>query len=175
VPLPLDDSVDPDQTGHDTAHELIATTLNGLASAGDGDLAVWDSAGATLEPVTRAALAADAAFTGTFAPLNGAWTAVSGGVGFQNSWVNFGGSYPAARFRKVADVVTVEGMVKTGASGTVAFTLPAGSRPAAELIFSTRADGGTAEVIIQTDGDVVISGGSVSTFASLMGVSFSVL
>jgi hypothetical protein len=46
---------------------------------------------------------------------------------FQNSWVNFGGNYAAAAFRKDAfGWVHLKGVVKTGTIGATIFVLPAG-------------------------------------------------
>ena len=57
-----------------------------------------------------------------------AWINVLGGVGFTNSWVNLGTN--VARFRKLpSGLVIVEGQIKSGTNGLVAFTLPAGYQP----------------------------------------------
>lgn len=70
MPLPLDPSINPGQSGHNQDHETIATVLNGIASAGDGDIVSWDDTSGALTPVTRADLAAgladEAALTGAF-------------------------------------------------------------------------------------------------------------
>jgi hypothetical protein len=62
-----------------------------------------------------------------------AFTAVSGGVGFENSWANVG-AVPA-QYRLCRDNKSVEiiGSVTGGAAGTTVFTLPAECRP-----YSTR-------------------------------------
>lgn len=86
------------------------------------------------------------------------WIAVGGGGGapaFQNAWVNQGGNFQTVRFRKLrADIVELEGCMKTGASGAIAFTLPVGYRPSLwsnRLAFAT---GGAAVVTILNDGTV---------------------
>lgn len=78
--------------------------------------------------------------------------------GFQNSWANTGGSNQVARFRKNAvGRVFVQGLCNTGSSGTVAFTLPVGFRPPADLTFSNITSGPAfAATIVTTNGDVTL-------------------
>lgn len=54
-----------------------------------------------------------------------------------NAWVNFGGGYQTVRYTKVAGIVHVQGAIKNGTIGAAAFTLPAGFRPAATLVFAS--------------------------------------
>jgi hypothetical protein len=59
------------------------------------------------------------------------WTEVGSGgsaPAFQNSWVNFGGGYATAGYRKVGSQVFLKGVIKSGSS-SLAFTLPSGYRP----------------------------------------------
>jgi hypothetical protein len=111
------------------------------------------------------------------------WHAVgaTGEPAFQNSWVNFDGAAPTgryARFRRYPDGrVRMAGVVKTGASGTVAFTLPAGYRPPSSEAFSVLSGGNAAgQVVIGSDGTVLLQNGAspsnVSTFVFLDGVEF---
>lgn len=46
-----------------------------------------------------------------------------------NSWVNYGGGFEAAGYKKVGTQVFIRGLVKDGAVGTAIFTLPVGFRP----------------------------------------------
>jgi microcystin-dependent protein len=49
---------------------------------------------------------------------------------FLNAWVNYGGTYAPAQFRKYPDgTVRIRGLVQAGASSTAVFTLPPGYRP----------------------------------------------
>lgn len=82
-----------------------------------------------------------------------------------NAWVNFGGGAQVAQYRKVGDNVQVRGLIKSGATGTVAFTLPAGFRPPAQATFTCSADGGFSTVGVEADGDVVPSFVAPSTNA----------
>jgi len=62
------------------------------------------------------------------------WTAAP----LVNGWVNFaGGAYQGARYRKVGDVVEIEGLISTGTLGQPMFTLPTGFRPPLNMQFAT--------------------------------------
>jgi S-layer homology domain len=79
---------------------------------------------------------------------------------FQNGWTNFN---PALRtlvgfYIDSTNVVHFKGSLFAGASSTVAFTLPAGYRPAAQLLVPV-ADGGGSnvkELLINNDGTVQV-------------------
>lgn len=89
------------------------------------------------------------------------WIAVSGGIGFQNSWVNYGGGEQAMQYRKVGDVVELRGTIKSGTVGFVpAFTLPAGYRPPAPIAVAVPANGAFGAVYIAATGDVDVFVGS---------------
>jgi hypothetical protein len=98
---------------------------------------------------------------------------------FQNAWVNYD-TTRTARFRKTPDgAVRLGGTVKSGASGTVVFTLPAGYRPPIERDFivmaATSGGNGTAYVQVLPTGTVTISaisGSLVGTYTMLDGVVF---
>jgi hypothetical protein len=52
------------------------------------------------------------------------------GVTFQNSWANTGGGLaPAGFYKDKFNIVHLRGVIDTGTTGTVAFTLPVGYRP----------------------------------------------
>lgn len=98
-----------------------------------------------------------------------------GGAGepaFQNSWVNFGAGNPALAFRKFPDgTVNIRGMVKTGATGTVVFTLPVGYRPPSDLAWLCFAANATGYVGVSANGNVTLnnyaSGSSVTAWANV--------
>lgn len=73
-----------------------------------------------------------------------------------NSWANVGGINAVAGFRKNQknDCVELKGYVTGGSTGTVAFILPTGCRPAEKRNFAVA--GGTAEVL--GDGTVILNG-----------------
>lgn len=91
-----------------------------------------------------------------------------------NSWVDFGGAYALAAYRKVGDVVELRGLIKSGSTNAAAFTLPTGFRPPAELIYAVATSTGPANIAVQADGDVFIPTGVSTTYVSLAGISFSV-
>lgn len=94
---------------------------------------------------------------------------------FANSWVDYGGSTSAVSFRKdKTGRVWLKGVMKDGtvASGTPAFTLPAGFRPSDNTYLAVDANGAHGTLEIQTDGDVCVMNGS-NLSVSLDGLSFS--
>jgi hypothetical protein len=97
-----------------------------------------------------------------------AWTAVT----FVNSWANYAG-YQAMQYRKVGDTVQARGVVASGTLGVVAFVLPTGFRPPANLIFAAEANSANATLIIQSDGSFVPQTGSNTWFA--MTVQYSTI
>jgi hypothetical protein len=86
-------------------------------------------------------------------------------------WIGYGGGFQSPRYYRSLDkLVTIEGLMQSGTDGTV-FTLLAGYRPAADLMFICWSGGGAYRVDVQSDGDVVLSG-SNTVFSSLAGISF---
>lgn len=142
------------------------------APATDDLVPFVDVSASRTEAVTVDNLAASAAFTGRYVSVPTAWTAVSGGVGFQNSWVDFGGAFPTAQYRKVGDVVSIRGLVKSGASNTTIFTLPVGFRPPLDIYAPGVASDMFANLVIESDGEVKIVG-TTSSWAALT-TTFSV-
>lgn len=88
---------------------------------------------------------------------------------FLNSWTNVGaGTPPVTYFKDQNGVVSIYGAAIGGASGTVAFTLPAGYRPAVatnRFIGGVRNDGSAAQpmfVEVSNTGNVTLYGTAVS-------------
>lgn len=79
---------------------------------------------------------------------------------FQSSWVNFGGIYVPARFRKVGGIVTVEGMVKSGIVPNAIFTLPAGYRPSIRLYFGGVVQSAFARLDVLATGEIAFQTGA---------------
>lgn len=98
---------------------------------------------------------------------------LSGNPAFQNSWVNAGGSRLTARYWKDAmGYVSMAGAIVTGASGSVAFTLPPGFRPKATEEFGTYADTGAATVSVSATGTVTPTYTGIPVWVTLSGIIF---
>lgn len=100
------------------------------------------------------------------------WHNVSGGVGFQNSWDNYGTPYQNVRYKKEGNFVVLDGGLLDGGggTGTVAFTLPTGYRPLKQKEYPHPDDGGSGYFTIYTNGDVKVTFSSVPPIHSLDGI-----
>ncbi len=97
-----------------------------------------------------------------------AWTAPT----LTNSWVNFGGTYgPAGYYKDIGGTVHLRGLIKSGTIGQIAFTLPAGYRPAYPQIVPTTSNDLFGVLLLNTDGTVIPYKGS-NVYFSLDGVLF---
>jgi len=92
-----------------------------------------------------------------------------------NSWADFGGGYPPARyFKDNFRIVHLKGLVKDGTGmGTVIFTLPAAYRPAEEHFFAVASNNAFGFCSVTVAGEVKAIVGSTSWF-SLAGITFRV-
>jgi hypothetical protein len=103
-------------------------------------------------------------------PVPTAWTAVT----FSGGWSNNVAPYQTAQYRKIGDLVYLRGSIDGGTLGGVAFTLPVGFRPPADIIQAVDTGAGsTTYVEVQSDGEVRPAGGS-NGFCTLDGITFSV-
>ena len=97
----------------------------------------------------------------------------SGNIAFKNSWVNYGSPKMTARYWKDhVGYVHVDGVIKTGTTGTVCFTLPPGFRPSADIEFLTPSSVGTANITVASGGDVTVTAAGVYTWIGLSGIVF---
>ena len=152
----------------------LASTVLGMA---DWRIAEDDSKNLCLQYRTPPnSWATVASFTSNGQIAQQAWNAVVGGVGFQNSWTTFGAGTLAAAFYKDANgIVHVRGSIKSGAVGTVAFTLPSGYRPSANLYAAVTSNNGswiTGTVLVDSSGNVTPQTGCNSALVSLDGITF---
>jgi len=95
---------------------------------------------------------------------------------FQNGWGNYGGQFPGARYRKLANgMVVMSGLLNntdwTGKANTVAFNLPVGYRPDAYRHMITDAVDNWGTVRISNNGDVMFAFGTAG-WVTLDNVSF---
>ena len=98
------------------------------------------------------------------------WTDVGSGGGapaFVNSWVNYGTPFQVARFKVHQDVLSIQGLVKSGTLLTTIFTLPVGYRPNKYGLHSTVSASGAARIDVLPSGAVIMNTGSSASFTSL--------
>lgn len=86
-------------------------------------------------------------------------------VFFVNSWVNAAVGVPARYRKDPAGNVVVQGDISVGASGTVAFTLPAGYRPDRDIFFGDLQDGGAAGGFVKIGADGTVTPTRTTTSA----------
>ena len=91
---------------------------------------------------------------------------------FSNSWVNYGGTYESAKYKKVGKTVQLQGLIKNGTSGKTAFTLPSGYRPSYTKIFASVCPSGFAEVRVDSSGNVIPYCDDANGYVCLDGISF---
>lgn len=106
----------------------------------------------------------------TFLYGDTSWTAPT----FTNSWVDFGGTCPAAGFRLVGTRVVLRGAIKSGTINTAAFTLPAGYRPTGSVTFAVNSNGSYGAATITSAGVFTPAVGSNVAF-NLDGISFDTI
>ena len=104
------------------------------------------------------------------------WLVVGSGVGgapnfrATSGWVNYGGGFTVARFRRLNGMVITQGLVASG-SGTI-FTYPAGFLPlGGTLIFDAHAGGAEGRVDVDLAGNLTLVGGA-NSYVSLGNVIF---
>ena len=81
---------------------------------------------------------------------------------FKNGWVNYDGSYGYTRYRKINNVVHIEGLIMSGTISTTlpCFILPEGMRPQHRLLKATLSNSVVGRLDIDTDGYVIPHSGS---------------
>lgn len=124
-------------------------------------------------------------FLATWAAVNGmyltanptsTWTPLT----LQNSWVWYGANstyhYSEPRYTKAPDgIVTLAGLIKAGtiSANTIIANLPAGYRPAKDLIFTIPSADKDERIDITAAGDIVwVTGNGSNSWAALDGISF---
>lgn len=105
------------------------------------------------------------------------WSTSWASPSLENGWVNYGSGFESAGYvRTNAGIVTLKGLVKSGATNTTIFTLPPGYRPAMRMLFVTAgANNSTASRIdVLADGQVrwVTGPSNSAAHVSLASVQF---
>jgi hypothetical protein len=87
----------------------------------------------------------------------------------ENSWVNYGGGWRAARYTKLGNRVYIEGLVKDGTFNLAVLTLLSAYRPSEGLLFATITGNLVGRINIASTGAVYFEGamGSSNSFCSL--------
>lgn len=90
----------------------------------------------------------------------------------QNSWLNYGGSFPPVRYMKdELGMVHPSGLAKNGVVNNTIFTLPEGYRPDFQLILPTRCSDGVQDfstsIVIYPSGIVNVSADAKNAWVSL--------
>jgi len=103
--------------------------------------------------------------------IGSSWTTLTLNTG----WVNYGSPYDNAGYKKVGDLVFLEGfVVRTSGTETIIATLPVGYRPAAQKYYTVATSTGYGVIVITTAGQIVhVSGGF--GFVQLDGLNFSTI
>jgi len=164
----------------DQGFEVVAGNWTPRGSAlpakGAECLIVFDDEGDACVPVWTGASVIDASeINGVALPLtDSAWIAPT----LLNSWANYlPGTYEVAGYLKdPLGFVHLRGSIKSGASGSTAFVLPAGYRPVAGMQVPIVANGGSPNppggVFIDQTGVVDVYFSTSSTYVSLASVTF---
>lgn len=90
---------------------------------------------------------------------------------FANGWINYGGEYQVARYRKQSGWVYVQGLVKNGTAPGNIFQLPPGYRPNAQQIFPSVENNAYGRVDLYADG-WISTVMTTSVFTSLSHIIF---
>lgn len=100
------------------------------------------------------------------------WT----GLSFASGWENYNLGYEQARYKKVGDLVFLQGLVKrtSGTSLTIG-TLPAGYRPPERLLLNTWGIDGAQRIDVLADGTIVVQLPTSTSFVSLCLPPFSTI
>ena len=100
-------------------------------------------------------------------------------LALQNGWTSFGSGTAKPAARNISGIVSLRGAMKTSGTNSVAFTLPAGDRPAADVYVPVDMCSTTnGRLQITPSGTVYVepeggNWGNASCFTSLDGVSFA--
>lgn len=89
-----------------------------------------------------------------------------------NSWSNYPGYNTAGYWKDPLGWVHLKGLIRNGAVGQQAFTLPVGYRPAETFLHAVMSNSALGRVDVLSNGNVVPQGPSANPWVSLEGISF---
>jgi hypothetical protein len=92
-----------------------------------------------------------------------------------NGWVDYDPTVfnPTGYYKDDDGIVHLRGLVKTGALGTIIFTLPAGYRPAKQIICATIANNQVHRLDVTNTGSVTTTAGmGTNAFLSIDNIHF---
>ena len=107
----------------------------------------------------------DLVIPGTIRAESNSWIAPA----LQNGWVNYGGSWETAGYRKMPDGrIEIKGLVRSGAFNSFIFTLPVGYRPSVNRIFTAvQGDSTVVRINVASSGGVYTTNASNNSFQSI--------
>jgi hypothetical protein len=141
----------------------------------------WPEAPGTLYIGSNGLVEAYNGNSSSFASLSGVSYAIAPikphKVTLRNGWASsqsdWGTGDPA--YAISGGVVYLSGSLKSGAAGSIAFTLPKAARPPHQMFLAVYTNGGTTgTVTIEPDGAVMLGGSDSVNFTSLANISFPV-
>lgn len=136
---------------------------------GSTAVVIYSNAGDAMTSLVAEDITGTAAPTGAY--YEALWTPVTT---FTNSWVNYGGTYPPAAYRKINDLVYLRGLIKSGTISTSAFTLPVGYRPLWDHHFTALSNSLLAGVRVYQNGNVSPGDPGSNLWVALDGIVFGV-
>lgn len=84
---------------------------------------------------------------------------------YVNGWSDYDNTYGPVRYRRLAGIVFIRGLVKNGTAGSVIFNLPAGYRPGVRLLFGVDVNANAhGRMDIHINGDVVHVAGNTGYY-----------
>lgn len=157
--------------GHKDEASITAIDFHSSGNGNDYDARIQVSGGDTSNGNAEMLLSGDVATKRPIALDGESWTAPT----LQNGWVNYGGNYSTAGYRKLSSgQVELKGLVRDGTTSfdTVIFTLPVGYRPMAQRLCPSVANNNIGRVDVKPNGDVIVGYMGAAGWLTLEGVRF---
>jgi hypothetical protein len=165
-----------------TANSAVTAANATHATTADSATSATNSTHATsADSATNATNAVNASTLGGQAPSAFASSSVeathligaAGEPAFQNSWSNFGSGTATAGFYKDPwGGVHLKGLIASGTTPAVIFTMPSGYAPSEISYFPVMTCGGYGDIIVEPNGDVRSRTTPPNTCRSLNGITY---